>query len=452
MGHLYGVGSEKKVVRNQAATAALLSVLFMVVYGFCNWAATQRSHVGTLYFDWELQIPLIPWFIIPYMSIDLFFVVAPFLCGEAERKVFARRITLAILVAGCFFLAMPLRLGYVREEVPGFTGPIFAFLYAFDPPMGNLFPSLHITLRTLLAAVYLRHTTGVLRVVLRVWFSLIGFSTVFTHQHHLADILGGFALAAFCFYAFREVPAPVAATTNPRMGWRYGLAAGLFGLFALAAWPWGALLLWPGVSLLIAAAGYFWWGGLIYRKEWGRLPLSTRIVMAPCLLGQYLSLLYYRRRCNDWDEIVPGLLLGRTLEEARARHAIDQGVTAVLDVTSEFSANPAFLRLDYLNIPILDLTAPTREQIEEGVAFIERGLRGGKVYVHCKIGYSRSSAFVAAYLLKQGLARDAGEAVAFIRKQRPSLVVRAEIRAALEAIEQTMIEAELSETPRQEVD
>ena len=44
----------------------------------------------------------------------------------------------------------------------------------------NLFPSLHIALRMILADIYARHTRGVVRVLVHVWFSLIGLSTVLT--------------------------------------------------------------------------------------------------------------------------------------------------------------------------------------------------------------------------------------------------------------------------------
>ena len=60
-------------------------------------------------------------------------------------------------------------------------------------------------------------------------------------------------------------------------------------------------------------------------------------MLAPILIGQYLSLVYYRRQCRAWDEVVPGVLIGRTLTEAEAAAAVKQGVTAVLDLTAEFS-------------------------------------------------------------------------------------------------------------------
>src|SRR5205823_97422 len=54
------------------ATSAALSVLFLVVYGGCNWITSQRADVATFYFQWERAIPFVPFFILPYMSIDLF--------------------------------------------------------------------------------------------------------------------------------------------------------------------------------------------------------------------------------------------------------------------------------------------------------------------------------------------------------------------------------------------
>src|SRR5438270_13463445 len=62
------------------AVSAGLSILFLIVYGGCNWITSHRTGVGTFYFEWERRIPFVPFFILPYMSIDLFFVAAPFLC------------------------------------------------------------------------------------------------------------------------------------------------------------------------------------------------------------------------------------------------------------------------------------------------------------------------------------------------------------------------------------
>src|SRR5262249_42545297 len=134
----------------RAATAAGLSVLFLGVYGFCNWFTSTRSDVGTLYFAWERHIPFLPWMIGPYMSIDAFFVAASFLCrDERELRTLAGRIILGILVAACCFLLFPLRFAFERPAAGGWLGAIFDWFRTMDRPY-NLLPSLHITLRTIL--------------------------------------------------------------------------------------------------------------------------------------------------------------------------------------------------------------------------------------------------------------------------------------------------------------
>ena len=83
-------------------------------------------------------------------------------------------------------------------------------------------------------------------------------------------------------------------------------------------------------------------------------------------------------------------------------------------------------------MPILDLTAPSVEQLAEMASFIERESATGIVYVHCKIGYSRTAAAVAAYLLRSRLAGSASEALDLIRRARPAAVIRPEVRIALD--------------------
>jgi protein-tyrosine phosphatase/membrane-associated phospholipid phosphatase len=431
MGNIHRLDSPaRRELIDAAATALATSLLFVVVYGGCSWLTSLRGDVGTWVYDWERAIPFVPLMIIPYMSIDLFFVGAPFVCtGRAERRLLARRIGFAILVAGAFFLLMPLQFAFPRPVPDGWLGPIFSFLHGFDRPC-NMFPSLHIALRTILADTYARHVRGVLLWLVHAWFSLIGLSTVLTWQHHVIDVVGGFILALFCFYLIRE-PVPRHRTTNVRVGLYYALGAIILTATAIAIGGWGTLLLWPAVALALTAAAYFGLLADVFNKQAGRLPLSTRCLMAPVLLGHRLSLLYYQRRADPRNEVLPGLWMGRRLNEKEARQAIRQGVTAVLDLTSEFSEPSAFLAARYLNLPVLDLTAPSPEQLAAAVNFIEREKERGTVYVHCKIGYSRSAAVVGAYLRTAGLTRSMDEAIALMRRARPSLIVRPEAQRAI---------------------
>jgi protein-tyrosine phosphatase len=107
------------------------------------------------------------------------------------------------------------------------------------------------------------------------------------------------------------------------------------------------------------------------------------------------------------------------------------GVTAVLDLSAEFSEAKPFRKVNYRNIPVLDLTASTQAQLAEMAEFISNHSQSGAVYVHCKIGYSRAAAAVAAYLIMSGKANTAEEAFAIIRRARPTVVIRREVISAL---------------------
>jgi predicted protein tyrosine phosphatase len=261
------------------------------------------------------------------------------------------------------------------------------------------------------------------------WFVLIGLSPLFTYQHHVIDIVGGFVLAGFCFYFFSESSAgPIVC--NRRIGWYYAAGFAIALILAAILWPWGVFFLWPATALGLVAAAYFGAGPGIFRKRHGILPWSARFVFGPYLLGQYLSLQYYRRQCRMWDEVTSRVWIGRKLSKREEDRALRAGVTAVLDLTAEFSEGQPFRSVTYLGIPVLDLTAPTLEQMQEMAAFITERSLSGIVYVHCKIGYSRSAAAVAAYLIMSGKAT-ASEAMAALRKGRPSIVIRPEIVSAV---------------------
>ena len=194
-----------RVKRSKALVfSAGLSILFLIVYGGCNWITSRRADVGTIFFEWERGIPFVPFFILPYMSIDLFFIAAPFLCRrDRELSSLAKRITAAIIVAGICFLLLPLRFAFGRPQTDGWLGAVFDWFRGMDAPH-NLLPSLHAALTLILVDVYFRHTRGLVRIATMTWFVLMALSPVLTFQHHVIDIVGGFVLAALCFGLFRE--------------------------------------------------------------------------------------------------------------------------------------------------------------------------------------------------------------------------------------------------------
>lgn len=192
------------VKRSKALAISLaLSVLFLIVYGGCNWITARRANIPTFFFWWEIATPFVPFFILPYMSIDLFFVAAPFLCRtNRELSILTKRIATAIVVAGVCFLLFPLRFAFARPHVEGWLGAIFDWFRGLDAPFNQL-PSLHAALMMILADVYVSHTRGIARMATVIWFLLIALSPLFTYQHHVIDIAGGLVLAGVCFWIFR---------------------------------------------------------------------------------------------------------------------------------------------------------------------------------------------------------------------------------------------------------
>ena len=424
-------------------SSALLSILFIVVYGGSNALAAQRE-LRTCFFPWEKQIPFVPLLIVPYLSIDLFFVASFLLCTNAvELRAHSRRIALAILIAGVAFVMFPLTVGYARPEVSGWTGSLFEFLWSFDKPH-NLVPSLHVALASLVWILYARHTRGLLRWLIHGWFAMIVVSPLFTWQHHMLDVVSGAMLGQFCIYCIPDQfeqpakfqsspafsnqstnstcesisaqPSLFISTPNPGIAKRCATGSAILSLLSVVLGSWAWLLLWLALSLAIMSIAYLRGDGNVFRKTEGRIPISSRLILGPYLFGMFVRRLFYKNRYPAWTEIAPGIYCGRLPSQTDVTALKTLGITAVLDMTAEHSETRAFRArhstptmrrvqnnvylnntIEYLNVPVLDLTQPSREQLGTAAAFIADHRSQGKVYVHCALGISRSVSAVTAY-------------------------------------------------------
>jgi membrane-associated phospholipid phosphatase len=87
--------------------------------------------------------------------------------------------------------------GFERPSNPVFLQGLFSTLYALDKPH-NLFPSLHITLSALVVVAVTSGAGKCIQVFYSVWLLLLLISVLLIHQHHIADIFSGLALAYLC--------------------------------------------------------------------------------------------------------------------------------------------------------------------------------------------------------------------------------------------------------------
>jgi atypical dual specificity phosphatase len=83
-----------------------------------------------------------------------------------------------------------------------------------------------------------------------------------------------------------------------------------------------------------------------------------------------------------------------------------------------------------MHVPIVDMEAPTQDQLDRCVAAIKRArVQGMGVAVHCTAGLGRTGSILAAYLVAQGFTPAA--AIARIRDLRPGSIETHDQEAAV---------------------
>jgi hypothetical protein len=405
---------------------ALAGATFVIVYSGCNFFTHTRGNVPTMMFEWEKNIPFVKELVVPYWSLDFFFCGAFFLCGsKTELNLLTKRLITVTILSGVFFLLFPLKLGLPRPEPSGWTAPFFHALYFNDLPY-NLAPSLHISLRSLVWVFYGARLTGHLRTAVKIWFILIGLSTLLVWQHHLIDVAGGFIMG---WVVAALIPDPrQMGTRNPSKKYavRYGAGAVVCGALG-GAWIGFA---WPAVACGIVALAYGTGLSRLLSKENGTLSPSAEWCLLPILLVRGWVQKRWLKRKPGWCEVTPGVCFGRrvTGKEAVAMVAAAEAggaPLAVLDLTAETNAPTAFReRAFYVNLPLLDLVPLKPEQIEAALGVIrEQRALGRRVFVHCQLGLQRSALIAAHWVVDSGEAVDLEVAVRRVRELEPDVVI-----------------------------
>lgn len=417
-----------------AAWLAFLAPFFYLSYGFANHLASQRGDVGAVVFGWERSVPFLAWTIVPYWSINLFYGLSLFLCRTRdELHAHGRRLLTAQLVAVSCFLLFPLGFTFVRPDSDGIPGLFFAALTSFDKPF-NQAPSLHIALLVILWDLYRRLIPRSWHWLLHLWSLAIAVSVLTTYQHHFIDIPTGALLGLLCLWLWpldASNPLRSARFTGDPKRRRLALfyliaAAACFGVATfggIALW-----LCWPGVALLMVALQYAVFGVEGFQKSAdGRVAHGARWLLAPYRLGAWINSRLWTMREAPAVKIAQRVWLGRMPTAAQARAL---GIVRIVDVSAELSP-PAGIAVRC--VPMLDLIAPTAAQLAAAADAVEQQLQAGDgdVLVCCALGYSRSAAAVAAWLLQTGRAEHADEAVQRVQQQRPQLVLHDAHRLAL---------------------
>jgi hypothetical protein len=152
-------------------------------------------------------------------------------------------------------------------------------------------------------------------------------------------------------------------------------------------------------------------------KRGGRVSPRALVVL-PYLLAFRIAcrLMGWWRGPDRPTRVAPRLWVGGRIGTA----TLPPGVTTVVDLVAEYGAARGIRGLaGYRSLPVLDGGFPA--DLDDAVALVceVAAVITGDVLVHCDSGRGRAPTFAAAVLVARGLARDAGDALAIVRAERP---------------------------------
>lgn len=407
------------VIRRAVAWLLFLGPFFYLTYGTANWLASLHDDVPNLAFNWEGHVPFIAWSIIPYWSVNLFYVIALFVNDSPEQvDRLAKRYLTAQIIAVLCFVAFPLTATFVKPATAGLPGFMFDVLGGFDKPF-NQAPSLHIALLIIIWDQMRRVMGDVMLVVWHVWCLLIGLSVLTTYQHHAVDIPAGALLGLFALWLFpRSGPSPLAEfqfTSDPkarRIGFCYLAGAILFLVLAIQGLTiTGYAVFWlsPATALAIVALGYFGAGARIFQKQTdGSVSLASRWLLWPYRFFARLNVRFWTRKLPPHVELTDGVFLGRFPKAAEL-----SSFAAVIDLAAEMVPPPH--SIEWKSFGTIDLVAPSSEKVQLASDAVEAARHHGPVLVCCALGFQRSATVAVAWLVSTGRVANAREAEVLIR-------------------------------------
>ena len=318
----------------------------------------------------------------------------------------------------CFIL-LPLRAVYTKPDTSGMIGFMFDALGSFDKPF-NQAPSLHIALVLIIWDHWRARFHGLGLTLWHLWCVLIGLSVLTTFQHHFIDIptgllLGFFALWFFPDAGFQHLKTFDTITPKRRkIGVFYALGALTLLLCAILGFPLSPLSLfwiWPSLSFAIVAAAYLGLGvGLFQKQGDGSASLASYFLLMPYRLAARMNAWLWTRRIAPSAQVLDDVYLGRFPKESEIKD-----FAAVIDMTGEMIA-PKHENVNWNSFPVLDLTTPPKQALNNAAQAIQMTHESGKVLVCCALGFQRSAAAIALWLVRSGRANNATEAIIILRK------------------------------------
>ena len=429
--------------------------------------AIISRNIYTLALPIDDSVPFIAAMIVPYSWSMLLFCASFFLVKSTPQlSLLTSRIILATLLAAVIFYSFPATFTFDRPAVTDWTRFGYHFLSVADKPF-NQFPSLHVTYALLIGiTVWNASKRWIYRLVLTSICTLIIVSTVFTYQHHLLDVLGGFLLSILVLIIANKLRSSLVlkyiavAISGFLMVSIVGyLMAQYYKTYSL---EWIATLIaiyWLGSFMTLA--WLYQHPTLAHRKSRfqknanGHLKLSSWLMFAPLLLIYSLMWSLKQRfgkatmhrdqitcsisldnvdKAGHYNSITAiatsKLMIAKSLDTL-SDLAKDSGQNTVYDkiividlaaeIDSHFACLQAVLThqtdVDYVYFPLLDLQSFLELDISDVIVLFKDidhlikinstakiGLSTSTlINFHCVMGLSRSVALHALYLVYKGL-------------------------------------------------
>ena len=178
-------------LRKTLPFCALFAAVFAIGYGGAAWWTGRYASLPAWDFAFEHRMPFVPSLSLVYLTITPVLLLAPFLLRtRAQLAPLAITLCIETVIACAFFLLFPQSTAFARPEVTGWARVPFRIADTLNLQY-NEFPSLHVAFAFSAAWAYRRFAW-------KVWAIAVAISTWLIREHHLADILGGIALAALC--------------------------------------------------------------------------------------------------------------------------------------------------------------------------------------------------------------------------------------------------------------
>ena len=409
-----------------------LSIFFFTSYNLTNWYTANLSDVGSLFFSWESLIPLWPWTIVPYWSIDLMYGLAILLASSKQSlKILCLRLFSAQIICITCFLIFPLKFSFERPNLDGFLSLWFDVLMGFDKPF-NQAPSLHITLLVILWQFYNCYFQSKFnQLLLHVWCFLIALSVLTTWQHHFFDVPTGLWAGCFCIWLWPENGmTPLKSKSYAKQYTWSGIYFLLFLLslsLAIYIGGIGLWLLWLAGAFVLVSANYLLFGATGFQKQAnGHFPFAITILYLPYFAIMWLNSRLWTLKNKPADFIMDNVYLGRiashnTLQTKR--------IVSIVDFCAELPIGQ--FNGYYSLIPVLDMTPLSIKQCQLAAETIDQFQKQGSVLVCCALGYSRSATAVIAWLLLTKRAANVEDAITKVKTARCSVVISSKQKALL---------------------